>query len=97
MLTYDKELSESKCAVFDYRKLWEKGLGILRNKEELSQLAQEIKDARKVVRFCKVIFPQESFIDLLMSKEPLTEDKAFFVCSCSQRCWSDTQLLCQLS
>lgn len=77
VLTYDKELSESKCAVFDYRKLWGKGLGILRNKEELSQLAQEIKDARKVVRFCKVIFPQESFIDLLMSKEPLTEDKAF--------------------
>lgn len=77
VLTYDKELSESKCAVFDYRKLWEKGLGILRNKEELSQLAQEIKDARKVARFCKVIFPQESFIDLLMSKEPLTEDKAF--------------------
>jgi hypothetical protein len=77
VLTYDKALSESKCAVFDYRKLWEKGLGILGKKEELSQLAQDIKDARKVVRFCKVIFPQESFIDLLMSKEPLTEDKAF--------------------
>lgn len=75
--TYDKALSESKCAVFDYRKLWEKGLGLLRNKEELSQLAQEIKDARKAVRFCKVIFPQENFIDQLMSKEPLTEDKAF--------------------
>ena len=77
VLTYDKALSKSKCAVFDYRKLWEKGLGLLRNKEELSQLAQEIKDARKAVRFCKVIFPQENFIDQLMSKEPLTEDKAF--------------------
>ena len=75
--TYDKALSESKCAVFDYRKLWEKGLGILSKKEELSQLAQEIKDVRKVVRFSKVIFPQENFIDLLMSKEPLTKDQAF--------------------
>ncbi len=75
--TYDKALSESKCAVFDYRKLWEKGLGILRKEEELSQLAQEIKDVRKVVRFSKVIFPQENFIDLLMSKEPLTKDQAF--------------------
>ena len=75
--TYDKALSESKCAVFDYRKLWEKGLGILRKEEELSQLAQEIKDARKVVRFCKVIFPQENFIQRLMTKEPLTEEKAF--------------------
>lgn len=77
VLTYDKALSESKCAVFDYRKLWEKGLGFIRKEEELSQLIQEIKDARKVVRFCKVIFPQENFIDQLMSKEPLTEDKAF--------------------
>ena len=77
VLTYDKALPESKCAVFDYRKLWEKGLGKVRKKEELSQLALEIKDTRKVVRFCKVIFPQENYIDLLMSKEPLTEDKAF--------------------
>ena len=77
VLIYDKALSEAKCAVFDYRKIWEKGLGILRKKEELSKLTIEIKDARKVVRFSKVIFPQENFIDLLMSKEPLTEDKAF--------------------
>lgn len=77
VLTYDKALSESKCAVFDYRKLWEKGLGFIRKEEELSQLIQEIKDARKVVRFCKVIFPQENFIDQLMSKEPLTAEKAF--------------------
>lgn len=77
MPTYDNTLSESKCAVFDYRKLWEKGLGFLRKKEELSQIVLEIKEARKVVRFCKIIFPQENYIDLLMSKEPLTENQAF--------------------
>lgn len=77
MPTYDNTLSESKCAVFDYRKLWEKGLGLLRKKEELSQIVLEIKEARKVVRFCKIIFPQENYIDLLMSKEPLTENQAF--------------------
>lgn len=77
VLTYDKALSESKCAVFDYRKLWEKGLGFLRKEEELTQLAQEIKDARKVVRFCKVIYPQEHLVQRLMTKEPLTTGKAF--------------------
>ena len=75
--TYDQKLSEAKCIVFDYRKLWERGIGILTEKEELSQLVTEIKEARKVVRFCKIIFPQENFIDLLMSKEPLTENQAF--------------------
>lgn len=77
VLTHDKALSDSKCAVFDYRRLWEKGLGLLRKKEELSQLVTEIKYARESVRFCKIIFPQENFIDLLMSKDPLTKDKAF--------------------
>ncbi len=73
----DIKLSQTKCAVYDYRKLWQGCLSVIKQKEKLSQLVPQITGASKTIRFCKIIFPQENFVDLLMNKEPLTEDKAF--------------------
>ncbi len=74
---HDKSLLEAKCKAFDYRKLWEKSLNIINNQKELSLLANNIEESCKTVRFSKIIFPQENFIDLLMKKESLSKDKAF--------------------
>lgn len=73
----DDELAQAKCAVYDYRKLWQGSLSVIKQKEKLSQLVPKIAGATIKNRFCKIIFPQENFVDLLMNKEPLTEDKAF--------------------
>lgn len=73
---YDKIKSQAKCTVFDYRKLWESGSSLIKRNDQLPQLVDRIIETRKIVRFSKIIFPQENFIDLLMNKEPLTEEKA---------------------
>ena len=73
---YDKIKSQAKCTVFDYRKLWESGSSLIKRNDQLPQLVDRIIETSKIVRFSKIIFPQENFIDLLMNKEPLTEEKA---------------------
>lgn len=75
--TNSVKLTQAKCAVYDYRKLWQGCLSVIKQKEKLSQLIPQIAATTKTIRFCKIIFPQENFVDLLMNKEPLTEDKAF--------------------
>ena len=75
--TNDVALSQAKCAVYDYRKLWQSSLSVIKQKEKLSRLVPHIAGASQTIRFCKIIFPQENFVDLLMNKEPLTEDRAF--------------------
>ncbi len=72
----DKEeiIVKSKAAFYDYRKQWE---DILNGKDLSKRKLEQIEKKKKLCRFAKVIFPQEHLIQRLMTKEPLTEDKAF--------------------
>ena len=70
----EKIIVKSKTAFYDYRKLWE---NILYKKELPKKIIEEIKKKKNTCRFPRVVFPQESLIQQLMNKEPLTEDKAF--------------------
>ena len=65
---------KSKTASHDYRKLWEE---ILNSKNFSKRKLEQIGKKKRLCRFPKIIFPQEHLIQRLMSKEPLTEDKAF--------------------
>ena len=71
----DKEtkIVKSKTAFYDYRKLWE---DILQKKSFSKNTLEKIRKEKKLCRFPKVIFPQESLIQQMMTKEPLTEEKA---------------------
>ena len=72
----DKEeiIVKSKAAFYDYRKQWEDILNCkVLSKRELGQIEKK----KKLCRFTKVIFPQEHLVQRLMTKEPLTEEKAF--------------------
>lgn len=75
--TYDKSFFDTKCSVYDYRKLWEECLRLLRNNVDLLPLISDIQKQRKTIRFCRIIFPQEHVVDYMMSKKPLTEEKAY--------------------
>ena len=72
----DKEeiIVKSKIAFYEYRKLWE---DILYSKDLTKKKIKGIAKEKSKCRFLKIIFPQEHFIQRLMEKEPLTEDKAF--------------------
>ena len=72
----DKEeiIVKSKTAFYDYRKLWEE---ILNSKDLSKRKLEQIEKKKKLCRFSKVIFPQEHLVQRLMTKEPLTEEKAF--------------------
>ena len=74
--TYEKSLSETKCKVYEYRKLWEKGLQKLRGKENLDSLLFEIEQSKKTLRFNRIVVYQNLVIDKMMCKIPLTEEKA---------------------
>ncbi len=71
----DKEnkIVKSKNAFFDYRKTWE---DILQKRNYSKKAVEKIRKDKKLCRFPKVIFPQESLVQQLMTKEPLTEEKA---------------------
>lgn len=72
----DKEeiIVKSKTAFYDYRKLWEE---ILNSKDLSKKKLEQIEKKKKLCRFTKVIFPQENLVQRMMTKEPLTAEKAF--------------------
>ena len=72
----DKEeiIVKSKTAFYDYRKLWEE---ILNSKDLSKRKLEQIEKKKKLCRFTKVIFPQENLVQRMMTKEPLTAEKAF--------------------
>lgn len=69
-----EEIIKSKSTFFEYRQLWD---NILNSKDLSKKEIENIKKKREKCRFSKVIFPQEYFVQRLMTKEPLTENKAF--------------------
>lgn len=69
-----EEIIKSKSSFFEYRQLWD---NILNSKDLSKKEIENIKKKREKCRFSKVIFPQEYFVQRLMTKEPLTENKAF--------------------
>lgn len=75
-LQTDKEeiIVKSKTAFYDYRKLWEE---ILNCKDLSKRKLEQLEKKKRLCRFTKVIFPQENFVQRLMTKEPLTAEKAF--------------------
>ena len=72
----DKEeiIAKSKVAFYDYRKQWE---DILNGKDLSKRELERIEKKKKLCRFTKVIFPQEHLVQRLMTKEPLTAERAF--------------------
>lgn len=69
-----EEIIKLKSSFFEYRQLWD---NILNSKNLSKKEIENIKKKREKCRFSKVIFPQEYFVQRLMTKEPLTENKAF--------------------
>ncbi len=69
----EEKIVKSKKAFFDYRKTWE---DILQKRNYSKKAVEKIRKKKKLCRFPKVIFPQESLVQQLMTKEPLTEEKA---------------------
>ena len=69
----EEKIVKSKKAFFDYRKTWE---DILQKRNYSKKAVEKIRKEKKLCRFPKVIFPQESLVQQLMTKEPLTEEKA---------------------
>ena len=65
---------KSKTAFYDYRKLWE---DILNSKNISKRKLESIEKKKKLCRFPKVIFPQEHLVQRMMTKQPLTAEKAF--------------------
>lgn len=67
----------AKSYVYDYRKLWEKLTDLIYEKKSISNFAKRIGHLKNKVRFSKVIFPQEIFINQLRTKEPFSVDLAY--------------------
>ena len=71
-----KTIAKAKSQTYDYRKLWEEARERVYKKKNITEITKKIVTKKKTNRFVKVIFPQESLINLLMKKEPLNEEKA---------------------
>ena len=69
----EEKIVKSKKAFFDYKKTWE---DILQKRNYSKKAVEKIRKGKKLCRFPKVIFPQEYLVQQLMTKEPLTEEKA---------------------
>lgn len=69
-------LVESKTVLYDYRSSWEEAVQSLYKNKPLQGVLNKTLSIKENVRFVKVIFPQEHVINHLMTKEPLTEEKA---------------------
>lgn len=69
-------LASSKAISYDYRSAWEEIIQSLYKKNPIFKNLRVILAIKQSVRFPKVIFPQESVINHLMTKEPLSEEKA---------------------
>ena len=70
----DSTIIKSKVVHYEYRKLWEE---IRESNDFTKRKISQIQKKSLLCRFSKIIFPQEYLINQLMSKEPLTEGKAF--------------------
>lgn len=70
----EPEIIKSKIVHYEYRKLWGE---IRKSKDFTKKTIGQIQKKSQLCRFSKVIFPQEYLINQLMTKEPLTEGKAF--------------------
>lgn len=68
------KIIKSKNAHYEYRKLWGE---IRKNKDFTKRKIGQIQKKSQLCRFSKIIFPQEYLLNQLMTKEPLTEGKAF--------------------
>lgn len=70
----DSTIVKSKIAYYEYQKLW----GDIHGKKDFTKkMIGQIQTKSQSCRFSRVIFPQEHLINQLMTKEPLTEGKAF--------------------
>lgn len=69
----ETNIVKSKTAFYDYRKLWE---SIYDSRNLTKRTVEKISKKKRLCRFPKIIFPQEYFIQRLMNKETLTEEKA---------------------
>ncbi len=72
----DLPIVDAKCLVYDYRREWESIINKLYKDNFATPDINRIVEIRGGIRFPKVIFPQEHVINHLMTKEPLTEEKA---------------------
>ena len=70
----ESKIIKSKNTHYEYRKLWGE---IRKNKDFTKRKIGQIQKKSQLCRFSKIIFPQEYLINQLMTKEPLTEGKAF--------------------
>lgn len=69
-----KALIKAKVDSYDYRKLWETAISLLYKNATTQQVYTKLTKSKS--RFNKVIFPQEHVISHLLTKEPLTKEKA---------------------
>ena len=69
-----KALINAKVVSYNYRKLWETAISLLYKNAATQQIYTKLTKSKN--RFNKVIFPQEHVISHLMTKEPLTKEKA---------------------
>lgn len=67
-------LINTKADSYDYRKSWETTILLLNKNTSTQQIYTRLTKSKN--RFNKVISPQEHVISQLMTKEPLTEEKA---------------------
>lgn len=73
---YDNQIVNAKGLVYDYRREWETVINKLYNGNYSSIDIKTIIEIRNIIRFFKIVFPQEHVISHLMTKESLTEEKA---------------------
>lgn len=73
---YDNQIVNAKGMVYDYKREWETVIKKLYKGTYRLTDIKTIIEIRNYIRFFKIVFPQEHVISHLMTKEPLTEDKA---------------------
>lgn len=70
----EKKIVKSQIESYEYRQLWR---DVYKNKVINLNIIGKIKKRSESCRFSKIIFPQEHIINQFMTKEPLTEEKAY--------------------
>lgn len=70
----EKKIVKSQIESYEYRQLWR---DVYKNKVINLSIIGKIKKRSESCRFSKIIFPQEHIINQFMTKEPLTEEKAY--------------------
>lgn len=73
---YPNALPEAKALFYDYRNIWDEAYKLIKSNDDLMSIINKLLIIKSSCRFPTIIFPQESIINLLMTKEPLSQDKA---------------------